>query len=80
MTTNNQTGKLPGTGHIAKLILAVLLTWGLCNPKVSALAAEEEAPKRILAIFAFKQALPWAYRVEESLRAALASQSSFPIA
>jgi len=79
MTTNNHTGKLPGTGHIAKLILAVLLTWVLCKPGVSVLAAEEPVPKRILAIFAFKQALPWAYRVEESLRAALASQSSFPI-
>ena len=79
MTTNNHTGKLPDTGHIAKLILAVLLTWVLCKPGVSALAAEEPVPKRILAIFAFKQALPWAYRVEESLRAALASQSSFPI-
>ena len=40
---------------------------------------KESVPKRILAIFAFKQALPWAYQVEESMRAAIASESPFPI-
>ena len=79
MTTSNQTGKLLCTGRLAKLIFAVLLTWVLCKPGVSALAAEEPVPKRILAIFAFKQALPWAYRIEESMRAALASEPPFPI-
>ena len=79
MTTYKQIGKLPGTGHLAKLIFAVLLTWVLCKPGVLASTAENPVPKRILAIFAFKQAPPWAYRVEESLGAALAWESPFPI-
>ncbi len=37
------------------------------------------APKRVLAIFVHKQGMPWAHRVEESLRTALATESSFPI-
>jgi signal transduction histidine kinase len=79
MTTNKQTEKLPNTGNLGKIIIAVLLTWVLCKPGVLASTTEEEAPKRILAIFAFKQALPWAYRIEENMRATLASESPFPI-
>ena len=37
------------------------------------------APKRVLAIFVFKAGMPGPYRIEESLRAALASESSCPI-
>jgi hypothetical protein len=45
-----------------------------------AVAQEKDAiPKRILAIFAFKQALPWSIRIEESMRAALVSKSPFTI-
>ena len=40
---------------------------------------KKPVPKRILAIFAFKQALPWAYQVEESMRAAIAAEAPFPI-
>jgi len=79
MTTNHQTGKLPGTGLLGKLIFAGLLIWVLCKPGVLASTAEKPVPKRILVIFAFKQALPWAYRVEKSLRATLASEAPFPI-
>ncbi|MGD8212134.1 MAG: hypothetical protein PVH85_08135 [Desulfobacterales bacterium] len=31
-----------------------------------------------MAIFLFKKGLPWAYRIEESMRIALASNSAFP--
>ncbi len=60
-------------------MLAVLLTWVLCKPGVLASTAKKPVPKQILVIFAFKQALPWAYRVEESMRATFASESPFPI-
>ena len=40
---------------------------------------KKPVPKRVLAIFAFKQALPWAYQVEESMRAAIGSEAPFPI-
>ena len=79
MTTNNQIEKLPDTGLLGKTILAVLLTCMLCKPGVLASTAEKPVPKRILVIFAFKQAVPWAHRIEESLRAALVSKSPFPI-
>ncbi|MFW2367905.1 MAG: ATP-binding protein [Desulforhopalus sp.] len=36
-------------------------------------------PKRILALFAFKQALPWSYRIEETLRTTLTTNPPFPI-
>ncbi len=42
-------------------------------------AAEKPIPKRVLAIFVFKKGMPGPYRLEESLRAALASDSSYPI-
>ena len=79
MTINKQTGNFPDTGHLGKLLLVVLLAWMLYNPGVLASAADKPVPKRILFIFAFKQALPWAYRVEEGMRAALASEFPFPI-
>jgi len=37
------------------------------------------APKRVLAIFVFKQSMPWPYRLEQSLRASLTSNRSYPI-
>jgi nitrogen-specific signal transduction histidine kinase/ABC-type uncharacterized transport system substrate-binding protein len=40
--------------------------------------AEKPNPKRILAIFLFKEGLPRAYRIEESMRIALSSKSDFP--
>ena len=78
MTTNRQTGKLTGAGLLVSLLLSVLLTWGVGKSSVMASTAEKPIPKRILAIFLFKQGLPWAYRIEESMRIALASKSDFP--
>ena len=36
-------------------------------------------PKRVLAIFVYKQGMPWANHIEKSLRSALAAESSYPI-
>ena len=36
-------------------------------------------PKRVLAIFVFKQSMPWPYRLEQSLRESLTSNPSYPI-
>lgn len=78
MTTSKKTGTLTDTGLLVILILAVILTWGLRKTEVLAANIEKPDPKRILAIFLFKQGLSWAYRVEESMRLALASKSAFP--
>ena len=55
-------------------MVATVLMWS-----VTEVQAQEgpPAPKRVLAIFVFKQGLPWAYDVEQSLRSSLAS-ASFP--
>ena len=78
MTTNRQTGKLTGASLLVCLLLSVLLTWGFGKSTVMAITADKPNPKRILAIFLFKQGLRWAYRIEESMRPALASKSNFP--
>ena len=60
--------------------VAILSTTALITMASIVKAQEkEQVPKQVLAIFAFQQALPWAYHVGESLRAALASQSPYPI-
>ncbi len=41
--------------------------------------APEIRPKKVLVIFVFKQGLPWTNRVEESMRAALKTESDIPI-
>jgi hypothetical protein len=46
---------------------------------VLASAAEKPVPKRVLAIFAFKQGLPFTYQVEKGMRAAFASESAYPV-
>ncbi|OEU48899.1 MAG: hypothetical protein BA861_05275 [Desulfobacterales bacterium S3730MH5] len=57
-------------------IIAAASLW----PGADILAQDKNpAPKRVLAIFVFKKGMPGPYRIEESLRAALASESSFPI-
>jgi hypothetical protein len=78
MTTIKKTVKLTGTGLLVILTLAVILAWGLRKTEVLAANIEKPNPKRILAIFLFKQGLPWAYRIEESMRMALAAKSDFP--
>ena len=68
----------------AHLFIGLLIYYvGICN------AAEKELvekgtgistrPKRVLAIFAYKQELPWAYRLEESMRDKIARDAPFPI-
>ena len=42
-------------------------------------ADPELKPKQVLALFVFKQGLPWTNRVEESMRAALKTKSNYPI-
>ena len=37
------------------------------------------APKRVLAIFLFKQGIPWQIHVERSLRRTLTAESDFPV-
>jgi len=69
---------LTGAGLLVSLLLSVILTWGFGKPSVMASTAEKPDPKRILAIFLFKQGLPWAYRIEESMRIALTAKSDFP--
>ncbi len=47
----------------------------------SVLSAQDtiHGPKRVLAIFVFKQSMPWPYRLEQSLRTSLTSDPSYPI-
>ena len=60
-------------------ILTIIAATFLCSGAVIAAQDKSLPPKRVLAIFVFKQGLPWAHRVEESMRAALATESSLPI-
>ncbi len=64
---------------VGKKFRNVLLTLLLIFPAAVVSADEIHDPKRVLTIFVFKQGLPWAYRIEESLRTALASETSYPI-
>ena len=64
---------------VGKKFRNVLLTLLLFFPAALASADEKHDPKRVLTIFVFKQGLPWAYRIEESLRTSLASETSYPI-
>ena len=59
-------------------ILCIALTF-MGSESIVEAQEKKPAPRRILAIFIFKQGLPWAYRIEESLRAVLASESHFAI-
>ena len=57
-------------------IIAAASLW----PGADILAQDKNpAPKRVLAIFVFKKGMPGPYRLEESLRAVLAANSSYPI-
>lgn len=78
MTNSKNTAKLTAAGLFVIFITAVIMIWGLRKTEVLAANIEKPNPKRTLAIFLFKQGLPWAYRIEESMRIALASNSAFP--
>jgi len=57
-------------------IIAAASLW----PGADILAQDNNpAPKRVLAIFVFKQGMPFAYHIEQSMRAALAIDPSYPI-
>ena len=79
MTNNIQAGKPIGKAIVGKKFFNVLLILLLIFPAALASAYEMHVPKRVLTIFVFKQGLPWAYRIEESLRKTLASETSYPI-
>lgn len=57
-------------------ILSIMAHIFLGSVTLSGAQDKNPEPKRVLAIFVFKQGLPWASSIEESLRAALASESS----
>ncbi len=69
---------MTGAILLAGILLPLWLTWGFGKSSVMASTVEKPDPKRILAIFLFKQGLPWAYRIEESMRLSLASKTDFP--
>lgn len=57
----------------------IILTAALCS--AANISAQNYKPpsKRVLAIFVFKQSMPWPYQLERSLRAALTTNPSYPI-
>jgi len=67
------------SGSFKKFFSIFLLLNLIFTVATFSLAAEEPGPKRVLAIFVFKQGLPWVYRIEQIMRATLTSESSFPI-
>ena len=67
------------SGYFIKVFTVFLLLTLLFTAAAFSSAAEKPIPKRVLAIFVFKKGMPGPYRIEESLRAALASDSSYPI-
>jgi signal transduction histidine kinase len=62
-------------------LLNIIIMASLCSG--GCLLAQETSPtpkpKHVVAIFVFKEGLPFAFYMEESLRTALASDSSYPI-
>ncbi|MBW1636893.1 MAG: GHKL domain-containing protein [Deltaproteobacteria bacterium] len=66
----------PPRNYLILIVIAFASLWS-----GSFLLAQDVSPvaKRVLAIFVFKQSMPWPYRFEQSLRAALTSNPSYPI-
>ena len=60
-------------------ILSVIALASLWSGEVIFAQDTKPAPKRVLAIFVFKQSMPWPYRLERSLRTALTSNPTYPI-
>ena len=80
MTTDRQTMRLRNTrNRFWIFMLVAFLIWLSGRPLISAATAEKPIPKRVLAIFAFKQGMPFTYHVEKGLRAAFASESAYPV-
>ena len=61
------------------LILSVIIATSLCTGTDTLAQSQDPSPKRVLAIFVFKHGMPWPYRLEQSLRKTLTSDSSYPI-
>ena len=61
------------------LILSIIALASLWSGAVISAQDTKPVPKRVLAIFVFKQSMPWPYYVEQSLRAALTSNPTYPI-
>jgi len=69
-----------GLSRFFKKVFSIfLLLYLLFTPVAFSLAAEKPVPKRVLAIFTFKQGLPWAYQIEQSLRAGITADATFPV-
>ena len=67
------------SGFFKKSLSIFLLLYVLFTAVTFSSAAEKPVPKRILAIFTFKQGLPWAYQIEQGLRAGITADATFPI-
>jgi len=61
------------------LVLSVVVAVTLWPGENMAAQDTSPAPKRVLAIFLFKQGIPWQTHIEQSLRKTLATESVFPI-
>ena len=59
------------------LLAAAILS--LFHFSVTAYAAKDAAPKRVLIIYSYHEGLPWERLIDDSLRATLASKSTEPI-
>jgi len=59
-------------------ILLVLMAWLSASALAGASDAKQAEPKRILAIFSYHDGLPWEKRIDDSLRATLASKLTAP--
>ena len=62
--------------YLVLVLVAIALAW---SGTVLSAQDQDPSPKRVLAIFVFKQSMPWPYRLEQSLRTALTSDRSYPI-
>lgn len=67
------------TFNLIKIVVILSITALTIMTSIVRAQEKKPPPKRILAIFGFQQSLPWAYRIEESLRETIDSQSPFPI-
>ncbi len=62
--------------YLVLALVAAPLSW---SGTVLSAQDQNPSPKQVLAIFVFKQSMPWPYRLEQSMRAALTSDDSYPI-
>ncbi|RKZ91748.1 MAG: hypothetical protein DRQ43_09785, partial [Gammaproteobacteria bacterium] len=61
------------------LILFIISASSFCSGADISVQENKAPAKRVLAIFVFKQGMPWTFHLEQSLRTALAEKSDFAI-